>query len=503
LLVMKSQVEGLCSLGLARNRKSDGRRLNRLRKVAQIIAFCAATAIASSAQTFTSLADFSGSNGAFPYLAPLAQGTDGNLYGTTQGGGAYDQGTVFNVTPTGTLNTIYSFCTKAECSDGNTPYAGVILGLDGNFYGTTFGGGTGFQGTVFKVTPGGTLTTLYSFCRQNNGKCPDGENPWGPLIQATNGNFYGTTASGGIGLGGTIFQIIPIGWRLPLLSFDYTDGEYPEAGIIQGTDGNFYGTTSGGGSSGWGTVFKITPSGTLTTLYNFCAQNNCVDGAEPNAGVLQASDGNFYGTTFYGGASGKGTVFKVTSSGTLTTLYSFCSQSKCADGAEPASGLIQATDGNFYGTAEAGGTGSNGTVFQITSAGKLTTLYNFCSRGGNLCTDGALPTAGLAQATNGTLYGSTYYGGSGSGTIFSVSMGLAQFVETLPTSGQVGTDVIILGSNLDGATSVSFHGTSAKFNVVSNTEITTSVPKGATTGTVTVKTPSGTLLSNVVFRITN
>ena len=210
-----------------------------------------------------------------------------------------------------------------------------------------------------------------------------------------------------------------------------------------------------------------------------------------------------------GGIYGGGTIFKISPSGTLTTLYSFCAQSGCADGNVPNAGLVLATDGNFYGTTYLGGanscmiSGTNygcGTVFKITPSGTLTTLYSFCAQSG--CADGEGPRAGLVQATNGKLYGTTYYGGpTGDGTVFSLAVGLGPFVETRPTSGVVGRFVEILGTNLTGATSVTFNGTPATFKVVSRYLITTTVPTGATTGKVEVVTPSGTLSSNVPFRV--
>jgi uncharacterized repeat protein (TIGR03803 family) len=205
-------------------------------------------------------------------------------------------------------------------------------------------------------------------------------------------------------------------------------------------------------------------------------------------------------STSGGGAYSAGTVFKITPSGTLTTLYSFCSQSGCTDGEGPGTGLAQATNGDLYGTTSFGGAHNDGTVFQITPSGTLTTLYSFCSQSG--CTDGEHPVSGLIQATNGGLYGTTYVGGANSdGTVFSLSVGLGPFVETLPTSGSVGTTVKLLGTNLTGATSVSFNGVGAVFEVVSSSEITTTVPTGATTGTVQVVTPNSTLSSNVPFRV--
>src|SRR5271165_368285 len=236
-----------------------------------------------------------------------------------------------------------------------------------------------------------TLTTLHAFAGYPN----DGGTPNAGLAQATDGNFYGTTYAGGTsgncqGGCGTVFRITPGGTLTTLHSFDFYHGASPSAALVQGTDGNIYGTTYGGGANQYyGTVFKSPPSGTFTSLYSFCAQANCSDGSMPYAGLVQGTDGNFYGTTLEGGSnngcslgSGScGTVFKITPSGTLTTLYNFCAQSGCADGGNPYAGLVQGRDGNFYGTtSEAGGPHQAGTVFKITPAGVLTTLYSFCAQ---------------------------------------------------------------------------------------------------------------------------
>jgi uncharacterized repeat protein (TIGR03803 family) len=306
-----------------------------------------------SAQSLTTLYSFAGSDdGGYP-VAGLVQGSDGNFYGPTSAGGGHNLGTVFKITPSGTLTTLYSFAG----SDGEFPFAGLVQGSDGNFYGTTEQGGANDQGTVFKITPSGTLTTLYSFAGSG------GAFPYGGLVQGSDGNFYGTTSGGGANNEGTVFKITPSGTLTTLYSFAGSDdGGYPVAGLVQGSDGNFYGTTVVGGANSDGTVFKITPSGALTTLYTFAGS----DGAYPYGGLVQGSDGNFYGMNQYGGAgqscfSGCGTVFKITPSGTLTTLYSF----RGSDGANPLAGLVQGSDGNFYGTTYGGGAHDAGTVFRL------------------------------------------------------------------------------------------------------------------------------------------
>jgi uncharacterized repeat protein (TIGR03803 family) len=455
---------------------------NWVRKACGVFLLWATAALALPAQTLSTLVKFIGTNGAGPLYAAPIQGTDGNLYGTTSAGGGHHQGTVFKLTPIGALTTLYSFCVSTKCPDGSAPFGGLLLGVDGYFYGTTESGGTHGDGTVFKVTPEGVLTTLHSF------NIHDGSNPYAPLIQATDGNFYGTTQSGGAHLLGTVFKITPQGTLTTLHSFDSTDGAFPEAALLQATDGNFYSTTYNGGSSdSYGTVFKITPTGALTTLHVF----GDGEGKGPVAGLIQTSEENFYGTNGQGGAIGYGTVFTITPQGALTTLHNF----DATDGATP-SALILATDGNFYGTTVSGGANTDGTVFEITSQGAFTTLHSFAG------SDGADPFSGLVQATSGEFYGTTDIGGSKKdGTVFSLSLGLGPFVKTQPTSAPVGAAVTILGTSLNGTTTVTFNGTAATFTVASSSEITTTVPTGATTGPIQVVTPGETLLSNVPFTV--
>jgi uncharacterized repeat protein (TIGR03803 family) len=477
-----------------------------LKTACATLALLAAMAITLPAQTFTTLHSFDGTDGSGPYFAALVQGTDGNFYGTTYTGGASGVGTVFKISRKGTLTTLYSF---ADYPDGAYPAAGLVEATDGNLYGTTYAGGANGGGMVFKITPGGTLTTLYSFYSQGNGT--DGYYPNAGLVQGIDGDFYGTTEFGGVNTCvdygcGTIFRLTPSGTLTTLYSFcsqsGCADGATPLAGLVQAVNRDLYGTTYYGGTDGAGTVFKITPSGTFTTLYSFCSQSGCTDGATPTAKLVQASNGNLYGTTYKGGSGNLGTVFKITPAGTFTTFYSFGSRS--GDGLYPEAPLVQATDGNLYGTTPAGGAHGVGTVFEITLSGEVTTPYSFCAQYG--CTDGQAPLAAVVQGTDGSFYGTTYLGGTGAcaggcGTVFSLSTGLGPFVETQPDFGVVGRQVRILGTDLTGATSVTFNGTPATFTVISPSLIGTAVPEGATTGTVQVVTPGGTLSSNVPFRV--
>jgi uncharacterized repeat protein (TIGR03803 family) len=364
------------------------------------------------AQTFNTIYLFGG--GGSP-RGTLVEGTDLNLYGTTYGYGGRNNGMIFKITPGGTFTTLHS---------GGTFQAGLTLGTDGNFYGTSVAGGTNAHGYVFKITPSGTLTVLYTFGAATD-YLPGG------LVQASDGNFYGTTLEGGTNGHGMVFRITPSGTLTTIYNFcaqsNCADGS-AALGLIQGTDGNLYGATGAGGTAGgYGTIFKMTTTGTLTTLHSF----DSTDGAGPE-GLVQARDGNFYGTTNSGGFSNSncgggnvqgtcGTVFKMTPTGAFTTLHLFNS----TDGSGPGAAPIQASDGDFYGTTSGGGTTGSGTIFKITSTGTLTTLHNLDTKNG----DGAYP-AGLVQHTNGTFYGPTVRGGkivyhfcpAWCGTLFSLSV---------------------------------------------------------------------------------
>jgi uncharacterized repeat protein (TIGR03803 family) len=453
--------------------------------VAAIVLPLRTTAIAPTV-TFTALHSFDKADGGHPF-ASLIQGSDGKLYGTTNRGGDTRDGTIFNITTGGTLTSLYSFC-QPPCANGFRPTSGLIQDIDGNFYGATTLGGAYYQGTVYKVNIDGEVSSLYSFCHHRHQRCPDGNSPSG-LVQGSDGNFYGTTLNGGANNYGTVFRITPSGKLTTIYSFDVFGGNSPIAGLFQAADGNFYGTTFSGGSEGDGTVFVITPGGALTTLHSF----HGMDGSTPQAALVEGANGKFYGTTSFGGTyRNYGTVFSVTAGGELKTLYRFDGK----DGDDIAAGLVQGTDGNFYGASFAGGANEDGTLFMITPQGSLTTLHTF---GG---ADGKEPFAALVQDTDGKFYGTTFVGGSHNhGSVFTLSVGLAPFVKTNPTSGAAGKAVNILGTNLTGATSVTFNGTAATFTLVSASEITATVPVGATTGTVQVVTPGGTLSSNVPFTV--
>ena len=542
--------------------------------------------------SLTTLVAFNLANGGYPSPV-LVQGSDGNFYGTTENGGTNGgAGTVFKVTPSGNLTTLCSF---SGGSDGGIPIPGLIQGVDGNFYGTTYLGGTDGLGTIFKITSSGALTTLYSFTSGS-----DGANPWGGLVQANDGNLYGTTQAGGNYGFGTVFQISPNEPLNTLVQFEGYNGANPSAALVQGTDGNLYGTTQAGGAASDGTIFKLTfngplqitgqptdqptyiggtaiftvetsgsspvnyqwqqdginladggnvsgsatatlritnvtladaalysvsvnnsfnsvesdeavleviyspphitmqpssltrvagttatfsanalgdqplfyqwqkngtnltdsgnisgsststlalafltladagdysvivsnfihtvssdkatltvvpaaaPSASMATLRFFSGGN---DGAFPYAGLIQGKDGNLYGTTEGGGANFYGSIFRMALTGGMSTLYSFTDGTS---GANPYGRLLQGANGNFYGTTVQGGTNSYGTLFSMTTRNVMTFPYSFT--GG---VDGANPVAGLVQGSDGNFYGTTYQGGANSyGSIFKMT----------------------------------------------------------------------------------
>jgi|HubBroStandDraft_2_1064218.scaffolds.fasta_scaffold78467_2 uncharacterized repeat protein (TIGR03803 family) len=378
-------------------------------------------------------------DGANP-MAGLVFDQKGNLYGTTSSGGHCWQqggcGAVFELTPGGKETVLYNFCTQNGCADGEVPVAGLIFDSDGDLYGTTEYGGTipsgcGGCGVVFKLTREGRETVLHSFCEQNG--CADGEYPAAGLVFDQNGNLYGTTVAGGANGGGVVFKLTPKGKYSVLYSFcaqsNCADGEEPNAGVILDQKGNLYGTTAAGGGYGHcgeyysdscGVVFKLTPEGKETVLHSFCSENNCADGSWPLTGLIFDQMGNLYGTTWLGGdnnpcdtgGDGCGVVFKLTPEGKETVMYRFCTQDNCVDGSLPRAGLVLGAKGDLYGTTQLGGApGDAGVVFKLTPEGKETVLYSFCWQ--ENCADGQQPYAGLVLDQKGNLYGTTVYGGAG------------------------------------------------------------------------------------------
>lgn len=452
-------------------------------------------AVCAPAQILHTIAIFDGTNGNGPY-ASVVQGIDGNIYGTTDSGGNPNtqSGTLFRVTPSGELTDLYDFCSKPRCTDGSSPASAPVVGTDGNLYGVA-GGGILNQGIVYKMTPSGEYSVVYSFCPTH--PCTDGVYPGG-LILGPDGNFYGN-GGGGNANNGILFSISPVGQVKVLYTFcsvapNCQDGAGPNKPIV-GTDGNFYGVTWGGGSLGGGVLYQLTPAGKYTVLYNFCSYlQGCSAPGEPY-GVVRDANGNFFGTTEYS-ASGSpyGSVFEITSSNQLLVLHNFDDYND-----QPYEGVTLASDGNVYGVFGYD-TKASGSIYKVTPEGVYSRIYTFKTKDNN---SGAPPVGPLFQGTDGNFYGVTPYGpGTFYGEVFKFSYGLGPLVETVPVAGSVGQSVLILGNNLTGSTSVTFNGVAAAFTVESDTYIKATVPMGATTGVVSVVTPTGTLNSYPQFAVT-
>jgi uncharacterized repeat protein (TIGR03803 family) len=453
-----------------------------------VITLVALTLLATAAgvfgQTVTTLYSFPRKGGQPQDLA-LVQGRDGQLYGTTLVGGTNGEGTVFKISTAGVVRFVYSF----DLTSGATPEGGLTLATDGSFYGATVYGGSATPpyGVIFKLSPNGSEQVLVNFTESTGGSIS-------APVEVSNGDFYGGTDGPGTGPSvGNLYQFTESGAFTVLDTFGGSLGNYPNGKLAQGTNSRLYGIAELGGADECGTIYEVTLSGLPVSIYNF----DCTTGDNPVVGLILASDGNFYGTTDEGGTHGLGIVYRFSQNGVLTVLYNF---GDTAFDSYPQSVLLQTTDGNLYGTTGRGGVYGIGTIFQVTLGGVYTRVYDFPGNGGPQYT-----YAGLAQHTNGTIYGESDGGGSaGTGTIFSLDMGLGPFITFVLPTGRVGQTAQILGQGLTGTTSVTFNGVPAtSFNVATDTFMTAVVPSGATTGKVVVTTPSGPLTSNVIFRIIN
>ncbi len=392
------------------------------------------------------------------------------MYGTipeSQGG----SGIAFRVTTAGVLTVIHNF----GGADGSSPYAGLTLGLDGNFYGATILGGDNSLGTVFKMTSAGTVTTLYSF---KGGT--DGAHPYATPVLGNDGNLYGVTASA------TSYKVTPARVFTLLGTIPYQSF----APLFLGTDGNFYGTSQSGGTFNSGTVFRMTPAGVVSTVYSFDGTH----GSDPWGGVVQAGDGNFYGTTRTGGTGGGGVVYRVTPSGSIKVLHNFPVGTP-DDGNNPESGLVLATDGNFYGNTFAGGPDGYGVIFKLAPTG----TYAFINQ--NAIASGGNPQSAGVQHTGGWVFGLADGGLNGDGVFYGLDLHLGNTAKLLLSSGKVGGTVQMLGQGFTGTTAVKFNGKSASFTVVSDTFMTAVAPAGATSGMITVTTPTGTAKSQTRFLV--
>lgn len=448
------------------------------------VSFVIATLLhpALQAQTVSNVYSFqANSTSEQPELVTPVQGVDAELYLTTAGVSPA-VGSVFKLQTNGTGSQLYAF----DTTHGATPVGGLTLATDGNYYGVAEAGGTKKFGVLFRITSDGSYTVLHNFLGG-----ADGATPTGPPIEASDGNLYGTT-KGRPNVASTVYEYASNGTFSTIYQFSGL-GANVIAPLIEGSDGNLYGTSENGGTNACGSLFKITTAGAVLETYNFPCGSG---GSLPVDPLLQASDGNFYGTAKAGGTQGYGIVFKWDQQGNFTILHDFAGGS---DGLTPFAGLVQATDGNLYGTAGGGGVYKSGTLYKIAPDGSYTVLYSFSQKLGRE------PKGALLQHTNGTLYGTTKSGGASNfGAVYSVGLGLGPFIAFVQPTGAVGQTAQILGTGLTGATSVTFNGvTATSFSVASDTYMTAVVPAGATTGPVVVTTPTATLTSNVSFRISN
>jgi uncharacterized repeat protein (TIGR03803 family) len=359
-------------------------------------------------QSFTDLYSFNTASGYTPY-AGVVLAPDGNFYIGTHTGGTGD-GTILRLTPSGGATVLHNFAG----TDGSNPSGNLAVGIDGKLYGATIvgGQGSGAAGTFYSITTAGSFNSLYTFVDATL-------NSYGPsnrIIQTSDGTFYGVTVTEGAHNNGSVFSVTTSGTASTLYSFaGGTDQKFPGGGVIEGSDGNFYGTTSdyiadGGSAGGYGVVYQLTPAGKITILHTF----DQTDGEAPTGPLVQGADGYFYGTTTLGGSSSYGVIYKVSSTGSFEVLHNFTHVG--TDGGVPSDGIMLAADGNFYGGSVEGGDGGEGsgggTIFKMTPSGTVTTIYNFCAL--SICADGEAPYAPPTQGTDGNLYGTASKGGADS-----------------------------------------------------------------------------------------
>ncbi len=505
-----------------------------------------------SAQTYSDLFEFGGTPGGCcpQYPATLAQGRDGNIYGITSTGGKSNIGIVFRITPAGSFRIIYNF----DGTHGSTPVGGLVLGVDGYLYGTAEDGGANGYGNIFKISPGGILTVLYDFTGNADGGFPvaplvlgaDGNfygtsypgvafkiSPqgafkvintiptvsYGPLLQASDGNFYGVTQFGGTSSDGTIYKIV--GTKVTTLyNFDGTHGANPIGGLVEGIDGNLYGTTTAGGSTNAGVIYKITTAGQLTVVVNF-DNIQTMDGYQAYAGLVAGSDGNLYGATIWGGTFGDGVIFQLTTGGAYTVLYSF--DAPHGDGAY--STPFQHSSGKIFGMTKRGGTPGEGGIYSLDDG--IAPFASLLSTQGLVGKTVGVLGRGLTSTSsvefNGTpatfhVVSDTYLttvvpsGETGfitvntsSGTLFSGKIFRVKphVTEVTPPTGKVGDTIDIAGTGLIQAEHITVGGVAVRsYSVSSDQKVAFIVPPGAKTGKVVLTTPGGKSTSSTVFTVT-
>ena len=436
----------------------------------------------SRAQTFTDILDFTGSSFADPGIVTLAQARNGNLYGTTAAQPLTGLGTIFGITPTGTIVLEFG---GFDYTNGASPAGGVTLATDGTIYGTTeFSSyNADSSGVIYTITTGGNnYTALHQF------EGGDGSFPIAPPIEGADGNFYGTTNGLLHGLPSTIYQYVPQTQTLTSLRlFGKEVGLY--YALTQGVDGDLYGVANAGGPNKFGSIFRLSTSGVLRYSYN---SPGGAGGTYPIGPLVQLTDGNFYGTAADGGAGAGGFVFKMTPGGVVSIVYNFTEN----DGQTflPSTGLTLGSDGQLYGASALGGANDAGTLHRVTTGGQYTLLYSFPSFAGT--------AASLVQHTNGKFYGVTATGGADNyGMVYSLDVGSPPFIALVQSQGRPGQNEQILGQGLNGTTNVTFNGVAAAFDIHSDTYVTALIPNGASSGPVVVTTRTGTLTSVKNFRV--
>jgi uncharacterized repeat protein (TIGR03803 family) len=457
-----------------------------LKSICLISSLCVALAAALPAQTVSNLYVFTSTTiGSHPSSA-LVQGRDGKLYGVTDEGGAnsscdYGCGIIYKIDLLGNFTTLHNF----DGTDGSIP-GGLTLGSDGNLYGSANQGGAYGFGTLFRITPNGVFTKLHDFANTGDGKYPQGA-----LFQASNGNFYGLTETG-------LFRMNLHGTVTALYNFSLDELTGSSAPLTQAADGDLRATISSGyyngATSACGAILRFNLQGSLVSSTDFGCGTDQPGGNTP-VSLIQALDGNFYGTTTGGGTYGDGTAFEIAEKGGLTVLHDYSTASGPA-----VAGLVQGTDGNFYGVVEYSTVNYSGTIDQITAAGVYSEIGDLPNDGENF------PDWPLVQHTNGSFYGVTYpFDASyyhNYGSIYSFDNGLGPFITLVGAQGSVGSTVQILGQGFEGTSSVEFDGVPAtSFSVLSNTCMTAVVPEGAMSGLVTVNTPTRLLTSNKNFTV--
>jgi uncharacterized repeat protein (TIGR03803 family) len=433
-----------------------------------VSAFLWFAGVVAFGQTPSVLYRFTTSSGGCGPESTLTEVRPGVFFGTTFGGvGSATNGTIFTITSAGQYIELHDFDKQTE---GANPQGALLNASNGNLYGITTGQVNLIDPTIFRSDQLGNVTLLYTFA----GGAQNFLQP-SPLIEANNGNLYGTTSqyADAEGNEGTFFEMTPGGSVNVLHTFN---GEgTPNGPVIQATDGNFYGLTTAG-------AYRLTSAGAFTPFSSI--------GTQPFGSLFQAANAKLYGV------NEAGSLFDLTLAGVPTNLYDFTFGN---DGGVPSTALMQATDGNLYGTTSQYGTSGLGTIFRLTPTGSLTTLYEFTSAEGGVSFS---PDPAMIQGSNGVLYGLA----SGScGSIYSLNLGLTAPKPHIkffyPASGAVSTVIRLTGANFLGATSVEFHGVKAKFGVRGADYIVAVVPAGATSGSISVTTPNGTVISQTSFTV--